>query len=158
MAPAGVSLTSGALFDSAGRVSPQMDLIATLDSILPTIMLGDGVSMVPVEAALMAIEIKSKLTKKALEQVRRHNEWINGVNKHKKYALPANPGPLCPTAILALDTDLGAENVSGWMTTKDACASYQNLNTFMCCVIGKFHLIKQGSEQGIDIKNFPDYP
>ncbi len=137
MTPPGISLRSGVVFDLNDRVSPQLDLIAAFDEVLPSIVFHDDVSMVPVEAAQWAIEIKSKLEKKKHleEQLEKQNKWIQETTA---MALPGQ-NYILPTAILALD---GAEkeSVKKWMKKPEA------KNTVMCCVIGQYHLIRQGNE------------
>jgi hypothetical protein len=141
MTPWGVSLTSGVLFDLADRTSPQMDIIATLSSVMPTIILDESLSMVPVEAALWAIEIKTKLTTDGLNQVTRQNQWLSETGVALNSPRPIN----LPTAILSLDSELSKETVVDWMQEQQT-DKFVNGNTVMCCVIGKFHLIRQGRE------------
>lgn len=144
MTPREVSLTSGILFDLADRTSPQLDLIATFNSVLPTIILDEGVSMVPVEAALWAIEIKTKLKSCHLNQLETQNQWI------AQTAVVVKPDKtedqlILPTAILALDSALSIETVRQWMQAQEN-GKLINGNTVMCCVIGKFYLVRNGDE------------
>ena len=132
MTPQDISLASGVLFDLSDRLSPQLDLIATLDEVLPSIIFHDNVSMIPVEAALWAIEIKSELKSCHLEQLSMQNRWI----KETPTVLSGGPPVILPTAILALD-GLSKEKVIQWLNSPDAA------NTVICCVIGKYHLIRQ---------------
>jgi hypothetical protein len=145
MTPWGVSLTSGVLLDLYDRTSPQMDLIATDNSILPTIILDEGVSMVPVEATLLAIEIKTKLTTKGLSQVKQQNEWIGKTKVALKSNDPIKHPIMIPTAILSLDSELSKESVIVWMKEQQGGQPI-NGNTVMCCAIGKWYLLRQGCE------------
>lgn len=116
-------------------------MIATLSSVLPTIALEEGVSMVPAEAALMTIEIKTTLTTDGLAQLSAHNQWIGST----KIALRSQHPNIIPTAILALDSDLSAQRVTDWMQERKD-GQLVNGNTVMCCTIGRFHLLRQGDK------------
>ena len=139
MTPWGVSLTSGAVFDACDTTSPQLDLIAVDNSSLPAILLSEGVSMVPVEATLLTAEIKSILTSNGLEQVKQHNQQLIQL----RIVTPISNNFIVPTIILALDSDLSKNRVIEWMQLRNN-GELVNGNTTMCCVIGKFHLVRQG--------------
>jgi hypothetical protein len=138
MTPWGISLTSGVLFDAGDLVSPQLDLIVVNNSILPAIALHEQLSMVPIEAALLTAEIKSTLNSEGLNQLARHNKFF------QQFKLVARPGNfLLPTIMVALDSSISKQYVIDWMQTKED-GELVNRNTAMCCVIGKFFLIRQG--------------
>jgi Domain of unknown function (DUF6602) len=143
MTPSGVTLTSGTLFGLDDReVSPQIDLIATLPSAIPTLVLHDEISMVPAEAGLMAVEIKTKLEGKHLEQVAKQNKWLRDLRLVLLQDPPPQTSLVFPTAILALDSALSMERIVDWMQSAQD-GILLNGNTVMCCIIGKFHLIRQ---------------
>lgn len=131
----GISLTSGALLNLRDDVSPQIDIIAALDSTIPRLILEESISLVPAEAALIAIEVKSKLKRKHLNQVQAQNEWIKNTkltfpqpDRDNQYKL------IIPTAILAYDSALSFKAVEQWMQSDGG------RNTALCCVIGKFYI------------------
>jgi hypothetical protein len=139
MTPSGVSLTSGVIFDASDVVSPQLDLIAVDNSTLPAIVLHEGLSMVPVEATLLTAEIKSILTSDGLKQVTHHNQQF----RRFRPAMAGNGKFIVPTIILALESDLSKTSVVEWMQSQHN-DELVNGNTVICCVIGKFHLVRQG--------------
>jgi hypothetical protein len=139
MTPWGISLTSGVLFDVRNTVSPQIDLIAVNNVALPAIALHEGLSMVPVEAALIAAEIKSSLTTDGLEQLAKFNECA------LQLQVVGYSNFFLPTIMVALDSQLSKERVIEWMQTK-VNGELVNRNTTMCCVVGKFHLVRQKDE------------
>jgi len=128
--PKGISVTSGILCDYLGGTSRQLDLIATLDSSLPVIAMKDGLSLVPFDSALLAIEIKSVLTRSTLSQVEQQNESISDLRLSN--AVPEGERFIVPTMIVSLDTDLSIDTVADWVENTG--------NTAACCVIGKFFL------------------
>lgn len=140
MTPWGVSLTSGVLFDATDTTSPQIDMIAVNNSSLPAIALHEGLSMVPVEAALIAAEIKSILTTEGLDQLKKQNDAVTQLQ-----VVMFGQNPIIPTIIVALGSDLSADRVSEWMQ-EEIGGVFVNGNTVMCCVIGKFYLIRQLNE------------
>ncbi len=139
LTPWGISLTSGVVFDASDFTTSQLDLIAVDNSSLPAIGLYEGLSMVPVEAALLAAEIKSVLTSDGLEQVKQHNQQFS----QSRIVLTSTSDFIVPTIILALDSNLSKKRVVEWMQLRND-GRLVNGNTVMCCVVGKFHLIRQG--------------
>ena len=138
MTPWGISLTSGILFNAKDTTSPQIDLIAVNNSALPALALYESLTMVPVEAALIAAEIKSTLTTCALNQLTKQNNIIRDFQ-----VVAYGTNFIVPTIIVALDSELSKNRVIEWMQAKEK-EKLINGNTPMCCVIGKFYLIRQG--------------
>lgn len=61
--PNGVNATTGILIDSKGNQSKQVDIIIYSSDILPPIVQSAEQSLIPVDAALQVIEVKSQLNK-----------------------------------------------------------------------------------------------
>jgi hypothetical protein len=55
-------ITSGIIIDKNGRQSNQLDIIVFDKRKLPPLMMRDGAGVVPLDSALIVIEVKSKLT------------------------------------------------------------------------------------------------
>ena len=124
--PQGVSANSGILVDWRGHTSPQMDLVLTLDSSLPVITMREGVALIPVDSALLCIEIKSTLNSAALGQLTKQNQSIAAAKLSDEVCseLPF----IIPTMIVALeDSDLSADTASSWLL--------KNGNTVACAVV-----------------------
>ena len=127
--PQGVSATSGVLCDCSGRTSRQLDLVLTLDSSLPVISMRDGIALIPVDSALLVIEIKSTLDSGALAQVVVQNASITQLNVSNE--VPAGEHFIIPTMVVAMEeSKLSCDNVAAWIQRIG--------NTAACCVIGKY--------------------
>lgn len=127
--PQGVSATSGVLCDWAGRTSRQLDLVLTLDSSLPVLTMSDGIALVPLDSALLAIEIKSTLTSEALTQVENQNASITQL----QISGEVQDGGIfiLPTMVVAMEeSDLSVGTVADWIA--------ETGNTAACCVVGKY--------------------
>jgi hypothetical protein len=138
MTPPGIKLVSGVLFDccSNRRVSPQMDLIAVAPTVIPSALLDDKIALVPVEAALLCIEVKSNLDRRSLEQLERHNSWAS-----KAYTCAPKEKcsmVLLPTCYMALDSSLSWQEIRKWMEL--------NPRTAFGVVLGKHHMIRDKEE------------
>lgn len=127
--PQGVSATSGVLCDASGQTSRQLDLVLTLDSSLPVISMRDGIALIPVESALLVIEIKSTLDASALDQLEKQNASLAKLGLSNK--VPDGERFIIPSIVVALEeSKLSCDKVSGWMKLTG--------NTPVCCVVGKY--------------------
>ena len=141
LVPSSVSLTSGFITDAAGRISPQLDLIVTQKTALPLFSMKEGLSIVPVESALLVAEIKSTLETSSLEQVKNQNEKIASMN------ISGDIGKqnfIIPTIILAYDSKVNPDTLKKWME--------DNGNTVSCCILKKDTFIKE-----VEINVFENY-
>lgn len=132
--PHGISATSGVLCDALGNTSRQLDLVLTLDSSLPHIPMRAGIALIPVESAVLSIEIKSILDSQSLQQMDAQNKSITQL----KVAHPhAYEEPfIIPTMIVAMTrSDLSCENVCNWI--QHSC------NTVTCCVVGEYLVTRE---------------
>ncbi|MGX9727947.1 MAG: DUF6602 domain-containing protein [Candidatus Electronema sp. VV] len=112
--PDTVSVTSGFIADSFGNISPQLDLIVTKKSLLPLVTMKDGLSIVPVESAILAAEIKSNLTLSDLDQVKKQNKAISEL----KPTVQDKDGLvrfIIPTIVLSYDTEISKKKIVEWM-------------------------------------------
>lgn len=141
LVPASVEITSGFITDSTGHVSPQIDLIVTKKTSLPLFSMKEGLSIVPVESALLVAEIKSTLETSSLEQVRKQNERISTMNISGEIGLKKF---IIPSIILAYDSKVNKDTLKKWME--------ENGNTVSCCILKKDTLIKD-----VNIKVFEKF-
>ncbi len=124
--PDSLSVTSGFVADAKGIISPQLDLIVTQKSALPLMNVKEGISIVPVESAILVAEIKSTLSTSHLGQIKKQNSslasmQLSGEMKEKRFIIP--------TVILAYDTDIAHETIKSWLL--------DNGNTVACCIFKK---------------------
>ena len=131
LVPSSVELTSGFITDAKGNISPQLDLIVTKKTSLPLFSMKEGLSIVPVESALLIAEIKSTLEKSSLDQVKKQNERISIMNISGEMG---NQNFIIPSIVLAYDSKVNQDTLKKWME--------ENGNTVACCIIKKNTLIK----------------
>ena len=67
--PPNLVVTGGFICDVLGHITPQIDLILADTATIPSIAFTGEVALVPVEAALAGIEVKSRLTSQDLDQI-----------------------------------------------------------------------------------------
>jgi hypothetical protein len=133
--PTGISSRSGILADWQGTTSPQLDLVLTVDSSLPVIAMREGVALIPVDSALLAIEIKSTLDSSVLDQLQKQNGSI--ATSVLSNVVPPGTRFIIPTMVVAMeDSKLSPDTMSSWMLS--------NPNTVACCVVGKYFLRIEG--------------
>ncbi len=127
--PPGVTVRSGIVCDHQGMCSRQLDCVVTLDSSLPVLGMKGDISLIPVESALMYIEIKSRIDRAALQQVEGQRESINRLCVAGTSATDAKF--IFPAMLLGIDSkSLSAHSVADWMR--------HNRDTVVCCVVGQY--------------------
>lgn len=141
--PQGVTATSGVLCDCVGNTSRQFDLVLTLDSSLPIVSMRDGIALIPVDSALLAIEIKSTLTTDTLTQMKEQNESITKLYISNE---PTEGNFIIPTMVVAMEgSQLSCEKTATWI--------HQQGNTVACCVIGKYFVRRDGNQIPIRVES-----
>jgi hypothetical protein len=152
--PQRYNLDSGIICDAKGDSSRQLDFIVSDNTFLPAMALHEGVSLVPIESAIMNAEIKSTLTKDSLKQVSAQNESVENLgftNRKFEGAISLDNGKvLLPSAILAFESNVKEETIIEWME--------DNKRTFALCVINKFSILKLGSEKPQIIRRSVEEP
>jgi len=129
--PDSVNITSGFIVDAYGHISPQLDLIVTKKSALPLMGMKEGLSVVPVESALLVAEIKSTLDITALRQVEKQNESISSMYISGKMG---KENFIVPTMVIAYENNVNESTLIEWLES--------NENTSACCIIKKLTIIK----------------
>lgn len=115
--PPDVRVVSGSIVSFDGAQSPQIDAVIYAPSILPAFLL-EKTGLVPVEAALYAIEVKSRLTATQLRKSIRNAQTLGAMRTlAARHIFPCRkPGklfrevyttmPLPIRALIAFDSDL----------------------------------------------------
>lgn len=152
--PQRFNLDAGIICDAKGEASRQLDFIVSDDSFLPSMALHDGVSLVPIESAIMSAEIKTTVTKSSLDQVELQNKSIQKLqytNRKFEGEISLNNGEvLFSSAILAFKSNVSIDTLIEWMN--------KNSRTFAICVINEFSLLNLGGGRIKIIKQENDYP
>lgn len=77
--PRDIGIETGFLCDTIGSISPQLDIIVCDNDPIPLLDFDDLFKIVPVEKALVAIEVKSTLQEQDLYQLKRQVESIRAM-------------------------------------------------------------------------------
>jgi len=140
--PQRFNLDSGIICDAEGESSRQLDFIVSDDTFLPAMALHDGVSLVPIESAIMSAEIKTTLTKDSLEQVEAQNNSIEKLQytnrKFEGEPSSNSESVLFPSAILAFNSKVNRDTLIDWMN--------RNPRTIAICVINQFSILNLGKD------------
>lgn len=152
--PQRFNLDSGIICDAKGDSSRQLDFIVSDDTFLPAMALHDGVSLVPIESAIMSAEIKTSLTKSSLEQVEAQNnsiEKLGYTNRRFENELSLDTQKvLFSSAVLAFNSHIKEDSLIEWMK--------RNPITFAICVINQFSILNLGRDNIKVIRQEEKYP
>jgi hypothetical protein len=113
---------TGFICDMYGNMTPQLDMIFIDHSELPTISLVNDTVIVPYEIALLTAEVKSTITVKTLEQIKKQREAISGMRSQFLMA-SSSPNHLQPrgrrnrigTFIIAFESSVGEGTLRQWV-------------------------------------------
>ena len=151
--PQRFNIESGIICDAKGNSSRQLDFVVSDNSFLPSMALHEGVSLIPIESAIMSAEIKTSLTKSSLEQVETQNnsiEKLQYTNRKFEDELSLKNGEvLFSSAILAFNCHVKRDTLIDWMK--------RNSRTFAICVINQFSILSLEKNIKI-IEQEQDYP
>jgi len=131
MLPKQFSIRSGFICDSIGGCSKQLDIIIIDNLRTPDLLLLDDVSFIPLEAALLVIEIKSviqsssKHNKGTIEQVK---QQIKSVLSLQNIIINSNEKSVCkvPFILFGFSSHLSQRTLNKFLT--------ENVNVFGVCV------------------------
>lgn len=137
--PRGIEIQGGFICDGDGNISPQIDCIITEVDPIPCLDFDDRYKLVPVEKAIMCIEIKSTLDKTGLDQLVRQEKIIN---KMKRARINGNLKEVS-FSLIALDTSVSKESVKSIISS----------NTWIrqVTVVGEYS-IRNKSWGGVDVE------
>jgi uncharacterized protein DUF6602 len=111
--PADIAVGTGQIIDSAGSLSPQIDVLLYDRSILPPILFDESLGIFPVEAALYAIEVKTTLTRQEIQtahenaKVLHQLRYLQASGRNSSGAQPQVEH--VRSVIFALNTDLSED-------------------------------------------------
>ena len=123
MLPPKFSPVSGFIADMYGNITPQLDLIFADYSELPTIALVSDTVIVPFEIALLTAEVKSRITRDALDQIRRQKNAVNtmqaailmGAESVQDISQPRRRPQSIGTIIFGFETDVSESELERWV-------------------------------------------
>lgn len=158
MLPQKFAPVSGFIVDSAGNITPQLDMIFIDRSELPTVTLVKDTVYVPAEIALLAVEVKSSITKAVLDQVEKQRHAIEQLRFDYLGSIACanatrSRKQIVPSIIIGFDSDLGEDTLSSWVTNGKGIAGICVINKLSICqVMGQG--IKQVVLKNADFKDF----
>ena len=144
--PQNLSITSGIICDSKGRVSHQTDFIIKNDLALPSIVMTDAVAIVPVEAVHLIAEIKSKLKTNHLKKLMDDRVALNVLELATWPSPPPNVNVKIPSVVIAFDCEVAVDTLREWMNEANDVVSV--------CVVGMYSLSK--TDNGIEFYESDD--
>ena len=110
---------TGFICDMYGKMTPQLDMIFVDYSELPTISLVNDTVIVPYEMALLTAEVKSKITKDTLEQIKRQREAIKEMRSQflmgAKTPQSRTRGQTIGVFVMAFESDVGKDTLREWV-------------------------------------------
>lgn len=137
--PSSLHVTSGFVTDSRGiTVTPQIDLLVSDPSLLPPFVLSEKISVLPIESALMCLEIKTTLDVETKSQTSRQQEALRQLRyswtaETRKYLVTTNCTGL-PLFVFAFDSVVSLSTVKSWF------ANEKHLTAV--CVVGKWLVLR----------------
>ncbi len=115
--PPSLSISGGFICDALGGITPQLDLILAEKSAIPSIALTGDVALIPVETALLAVEVKSTLTSKDKVQIQAQVGALR--NLHPQALRPDPRGFAVLLYIFAYDTTVKESTLEKWLREID---------------------------------------
>jgi hypothetical protein len=149
--PQPLQVGSGFVTDAKGHdVSPQIDLLIFDPQNIPAYSMAAFVTVVPIEAAVLAVEVKSSIAKVDFDQIRRHQVSFRKMRpaytaEGRKYLTTTNCLGVS-TMLIAFDTTCAHDSLAGWFDEEERLEAI--------CVIGKFTMLRDpNSGQISTLKN-----
>jgi len=128
-------------------ITPQIDLIVSDKMSIPNFSLNESISFIPIESALLMIEVKSKLItgkNDALSQIQTQTDVLTKLEyDFINRGLFIQPRIVIPSVIVSYDTNLSITKLKDWLNKSN--------NLIGICVIGKFSILKLDNPNGIGI-------
>lgn len=125
--PSRYLVKNGFICDVLGGISPQLDLILADTSVLPSIALSKDVSLIPVEVAIGAVEVKSILKSKDVDQLKRQVDAIWSLRPVAESPQPGHHG--VRIFIFAYESEVSMPHLAEWFESIPAL--------FGICIMGK---------------------
>lgn len=125
--PSRYLVKNGFICDVLGGISPQLDLILADTSVLPSITLSKDLSLIPVEVAIGAVEVKSVLKSKDVDQLKRQVDVILLLRPVAESDQPGHHG--VRIFIFAYESGVSMPHLAKWFESIPAL--------FGICIMGK---------------------
>ncbi len=138
--PQNYTVTGGFICDVLGKISPQIDLILSDTSTIPSIAFTGDVSLIPIEAAIGIVEVKSTLKKEDYNQLKKQSDAIRSMRPCTEFS-PEQTIFGIRMFVFAYESELSIDSIKDWFK--------QVQELFGVCIIGKTFIYK--SPQGICI-------
>jgi len=154
--PPDLSVGSGFICDCYGGISPQIDFVLAEKNRIPSIALMKDVSLVPVETALAAIELKSTIETKNLKQLK--TQYFECIKLKPVVATkPADSKMKTEQSFPILFSLIGLESKVKKGTLLKWFEQIPSLMTI--CLIGDYTLKRKGYDNTNQVKTIegPDY-
>lgn len=128
------SITSGIVCDASNNVSRQLDFIVKNDFTLPSMVMKESISIVPVEAVHLIAEIKSTLKTEHLTKIANDYKYFYKL-KLACYPASQNAQIKIPAIVLAYSSEAAKDTLKDWMS--------KTANVVSVCIVGKYSLSKE---------------
>ena len=111
--PPNFTVTGGFICDVLGNITPQIDLLVLDTSTIPSIAFTGKIAFVPVEAAIVGIEVKSQLKSEHLDQIQNQARAIRSL---RPMAEPNTTGShLVALFVFAFESAVSEERLASWL-------------------------------------------
>lgn len=146
--PSSLQIRSGFVTDCRGlEISPQIDLLIFDPSSLPAISMDAFVTLLPIEAVRLSIEVKSTITKPDIEQVQLQQEIFRKMRysfttSKREYLTTVDCAGI-PQFIVSFDSECSRETIREWFNVESSLTAV--------CVIGKFFAGRDFRSNAIEI-------
>jgi len=138
--PQNYTVTGGFICDVMGSITPQIDLILSDTSTIPSIAFTGEVSLIPIEAAIGIVEVKSTLKEEDYNQLKKQSAAIRSMQPIAEFS-PEQASFGIRMFVFAYETELSIDSIKDWFK--------QVQELFGVCIIGRTFIYR--SPQGVYI-------
>jgi len=133
--PHGLSFSSGFVTDNRGEeISPQLDLVVFDPQCLPSFVLSEFATIVPLEAVRLVIEVKSKLVQEDFKQIKAQQDSFRKMRLAKTDATRRGLRTVncngIPQFVVAFESACSQKSVLGWLAAEPALDAVCVINEF----------------------------
>lgn len=131
--PPNLVVTGGFICDVLGNITPQIDLIVSDTLTIPSVAFTGDVALVPVEASLVGIEIKSRLTSKDLDQIRSQAKAIRSLRPIAE--VNADGSHVVLLFVFAFESEVSEARLDDWLK--------EIPELFGVCILNELFILKE---------------
>ncbi len=141
------AIKSGFVTDCCGAdISPQIDLLVFDKTSIPSFSLSEFITVVPLEAVRLGVEVKSRLDGSHYEQIKRQQDSVRrmhfvGTTLDRNLAEKV-PCPGIPQIVFAFDSTCSKETLQRWFDDE--------LSLDAICVVGKYCMMRDPNTNKIE--------